>query len=148
MTDITVERMSSFNILGVKEISDLSFSSPWSLLSMEKELINKNAVYIVVKLGNKVVAFGGMWIIFDECHITNIAVHPDFRRNSFGDVIVENLINIAKDMDVASMTLEVRSSNIAAINLYKKHNFSIEGVRKNYYQHPKEDGYIMWNHNI
>jgi ribosomal-protein-alanine N-acetyltransferase len=148
MTDITVERMNSFNILGVKEISDLSFSSPWSLLSMEKELINKNAVYIVVKLGNKVVAFGGMWIIFDECHITNIAVHPDFRRNSFGDVIVENLINIAKDMDVASMTLEVRSSNIAAINLYKKHNFSIEGVRKNYYQHPKEDGYIMWNHNI
>ena len=148
MTDITVERMSSFNILGVKEISDLSFSSPWSLLSMEKELINKNAVYIVVKLGNKVVAFGGMWIIFDECHITNIAVHPDFRRNSFGDVIVENLIKIAKDMSVISMTLEVRSSNIAAINLYKKHNFSIEGVRKNYYQHPKEDGYIMWNHNI
>jgi len=53
MTDVTVERMSSLNILGVKEISDLSFSSPWSLLSMEKELINKNAVYIVVKLGNK-----------------------------------------------------------------------------------------------
>lgn len=148
MTDITVERMNSFNILGVKEISDLSFSSPWSLLSMEKELINKNAVYIVVKLGNKVVAFGGMWIIFDECHITNIAVHPDFRRNNFGDVIVENLIKIAKDMDVTSMTLEVRSSNIAAINLYKKHNFSIEGVRKNYYQHPREDGYIMWNYNI
>ena len=148
MTDVAVERMNSFNILGVKEISDLSFSSPWSLLSMEKELINKNAVYIVVKLGSKVVAFGGMWIIFDEGHITNIAVHPDYRRNNFGDVVVENLITIAKDMNIASLTLEVRSSNIAAINLYKKHYFSVEGIRKNYYQNPKEDGYIMWNHNI
>ncbi|GAA0770559.1 ribosomal protein S18-alanine N-acetyltransferase [Clostridium subterminale] len=148
MTDVTVERMNSFNILGVKEISDLSFSSPWSLLSMEKELINKNAVYIVVKLGSKVVAFGGMWIIFDEGHITNIAVHPDYRRNNFGDVVVENLISIAKNMNMASLTLEVRSSNIAAINLYKKHHFSVEGIRKNYYQSPKEDGYIMWNHNI
>ncbi|HAK41442.1 MAG TPA: ribosomal-protein-alanine N-acetyltransferase [Clostridium sp.] len=148
MTDVTVERMNSFNILGVKEISDLSFSSPWSLLSMEKELINKNAIYIVVKLGSKVVAFGGMWIIFDEGHITNIAVHPDFRRNNFGDIVVENLIKIAKDKNMASLTLEVRSSNIAAINLYKKHNFSVEGIRKNYYQSPREDGYIMWNHNI
>lgn len=148
MTDVTVERMNSFNILGVKEISDLSFSSPWSLLSMEKELINKNAVYMVVKLGSKVVAFGGMWIIFDEGHITNIAVHPDFRRNNFGDIVVENLIKIAKDKNMASLTLEVRSSNIAAINLYKKHHFSVEGIRKNYYQNPKEDGYIMWNHNI
>ena len=148
MTDVTVERMNSFNILGVKEISDLSFSSPWSLLSMEKELINKNAIYIVIKLGSKVVAFGGMWIIFDEGHITNIAVHPDFRRNNFGDTVVENLIKIAKDKNIASLTLEVRSSNIAAINLYKKHNFSVEGIRKNYYQSPREDGYIMWNHNI
>lgn len=148
MTDVTVERMNSFNILGVKEISDLSFSSPWSLLSMEKELINKNAIYIVVKLGSKVVAFGGMWIIFDEGHITNIAVHPDFRRNNFGDIVVENLIKIAKDKNMASLTLEVRSSNIVAINLYKKHNFSVEGIRKNYYQSPREDGYIMWNHNI
>jgi len=148
MTDVTVERMNSFNILGVKEISDLSFSSPWSLLSMEKELINKNAIYIVVKLGSKVVAFGGMWIIFDEGHITNIAVHPDFRRNNFGDTVVENLIKIAKDKNMASLTLEVRSSNIAAINLYKKHNFSVEGIRKNYYQSPREDGYIMWNYNI
>ncbi|WP_346940218.1 ribosomal protein S18-alanine N-acetyltransferase [uncultured Clostridium sp.] len=148
MTDVTIEKMNSFNILGVKEISDLSFSSPWSLLSMEKELINKNAVYIVVKLGSKVVAFGGMWIIFDEGHITNIAVHPDYRRNNFGDVVVENLITIAKDMNMASLTLEVRSSNIAATNLYKKHHFSVEGIRKNYYQNPKEDGYIMWNHNI
>lgn len=148
MTDVTVERMNSFNILGVKEISDLSFSSPWSLLSMEKELINKNAIYIVIKLGSKVVAFGGMWIIFDEGHITNIAVHPDFRRNNFGDIVIENLITIAKDKNMAALTLEVRSSNIAAINLYKKHNFSVEGIRKNYYQNPREDGYIMWNHNI
>ncbi len=148
MTDVTIERMNSFSILGVKEISDLSFSNPWSLPSIEMELLNKNAVYIIVKLGSKVVGFGGMWVILDEGHITNIAVHPDFRRHNFGDVIVENLIKAAKDINIAAMTLEVRSSNIAAITLYKKHNFSVEGVRKNYYEHPREDGYIMWNYNI
>ncbi|MEG1256787.1 ribosomal protein S18-alanine N-acetyltransferase [Clostridium sp.] len=148
MTDLTVEKMSSVNILGVKEICDLSFASPWSLLSIEKELINKNAVYIVVKLGSKVVAFGGAWVIFDEAHITNIAVHPDYRGNGFGDIAVENLMKSCKELSVCSMTLEVRASNLPAINLYKKYNFSLEGIRKNFYEHPREDGHIMWNYNI
>ncbi|MEG0132712.1 MAG: ribosomal protein S18-alanine N-acetyltransferase [Clostridium sp.] len=148
MTDLTVEKLSPLNILGVKDICDLSFATPWSLISIEKELINKNAVYIVIRLGNKVVAFGGCWLILDEAHITNIAVHPNFRGNSFGDIVVENLINSCKELKISSMTLEVRASNLAAINLYKKHNFTLEGVRKNFYEHPNEDAHIMWNYNI
>ena len=148
MTDIIIEKMNTSNIEGVKQICDLSFSSPWSLSSLNDELHNSNATYIVIKLGNTVVGFGGMRIIFDEADITNIAVHPDYRGYNFGDVIVENLIKVAKSLNVSSMTLEVRVSNIIAINLYKKHNFVIEGTRKNFYENPREDGYIMWNYNI
>lgn len=148
MTDITIEKMNSSNIHGVKEICDLSFSTPWSLSSLNKELSNERAAYVVVKLGNKVVGFGGMRILFDEADITNIAVHPDCRGHSFGDIIIENLIITAKELGATSMTLEVRVSNTPAINLYKKHNFTIEGTRKNYYENPREDGYIMWNYNL
>lgn len=148
MTDITIEKMDEFNLLGVKEICDLSFSSPWSLSSLSKELSNERATYIVIKLGDKIVGFGGMRILFDEADITNIAVHPEYRGHSFGDIIVENLIKTAKLLGANSITLEVRTSNTPAINLYKKHNFIIEGTRKNYYENPREDGYIMWNHNL
>lgn len=148
MTDITVEKMSLLSLNGVKEIFDLSFPTPWSLDALTKELLDSKANYIVAKLGDKVVAFGGMWLVFDEADVTNIAVHPDYRGHSFGDIIVENLIKTAKDQNATCMTLEVRASNIPAINLYKKHNFIIEGTRKNYYDNPKEDGHIMWNHNL
>ena len=147
MTDISIEKMNASNILGVKEICDLSFSSPWSIDSLNKELTNKRAAYIVIKLGDKIVGFGGMWTLFDEADITNIAVHPDYRGHNFGDII-ENLIKIAKELGATSMTLEVRASNTPAINLYKKHNFTIEGTRKNFYENPKEDGHIMWNYNL
>ena len=105
MTDISIEKMNASNILGVKEICDLSFSSPWSIDSLNKELTNKRAAYIVIKLGDKIVGFGGMWTLFDEADITNIAVHPDYRGHNFGDIIVENLIKIAKELGATSMTL-------------------------------------------
>lgn len=148
MTDISIEKMNTSNILGVKRICDLSFSSPWSIDSLNKELTNERAAYIVIKLGDKVVGFGGMWTLFDEADITNIAVHPDYRGHNFGDIIVENLIKTAKELGATCMTLEVRASNTPAINLYKKHNFTIEGTRKNFYENPKEDGHIMWNYNL
>lgn len=148
MTDVKIEKMSITTVSGVKEICDLSFSVPWSVDALTKELENPNAVYIVIKLGDKVVAFGGIWIVLDEATIINIAVHPDYRGHNFGDMIVENLLNEAKALNAAAMTLEVRVSNLPAINLYKKHGFIIEGTRKNFYDNPKEDGHIMWLHHI
>lgn len=148
MRDIYVEEMTTSTMVDVKDICDLSFSIPWSLSSLEKELTNPNALYIVVKLGEKVVGFGGIWVVFDEATVINIAVHPDYRGIHISDIIMENLINKAKSMGACSMTLEVRISNIPAIKLYEKYGFIIEGTRKNFYDNPKEDGHIMWKYNI
>lgn len=148
MRDIYVEKMTTSTMVDVKDICDLSFSIPWSLSSLEKELTNPNALYIVVKLGEKVVGFGGIWVVFDEATVINIAVHPDYRGIHISDIIMENLINKAKSMGACSMTLEVRISNIPAIKLYEKYGFIIEGTRKNFYDNPKEDGHIMWKYNI
>jgi len=148
MIDLSIAEMDINNINEVEDISKLSFPIPWSLDALKKELENKFAKYIVLKLGDKVIGFGGMWIIFDEAHITNIAVHPDYRRHGIGDILVENLLRICKLKSLVGITLEVRTSNIAAITLYDKHGFVIERIRKKYYEDNKEDGYVMWNRNI
>lgn len=132
----------------ILKIENLSFATPWTKDAMEKELTNKFAKYVVVKLNNIVIGYGGMWVILDEGHITNIAVHPEFRGIGAGKKIIEGLIQICKEQNMASLTLEVRVSNYVAQNLYKSFGFIEEGVRKNYYNDNNEDAIIMWKRNI
>ncbi|WP_234122291.1 ribosomal protein S18-alanine N-acetyltransferase [Clostridium hydrogenum] len=132
----------------IMSIENLSFSIPWTKDAMEKELTNKFAKYVVVKLDNLVIGYGGMWLILDEGHITNIAVHPEFRGIGAGKKIIEALIDVCKKNDISSLTLEVRVSNYVAKNLYTKFGFIEEGIRKNYYNDNNEDAIIMWKRNI
>ncbi len=129
-------------------ISNLSFLTPWTIDSIEKELENKLARYVVAIKDDLVIGYGGIWLILDEGHITNIAVHPEYRGVGAGDMIVEALIELCKLEGIASMTLEVRKSNIVAQSLYKKHGFIEEGIRRNYYADTHEDAVIMWRYNL
>lgn len=129
-------------------IENVSFSDPWSRDSMEKELSNNFARYIVVKKQDLVVGYGGMWLILDEGHITNIAVHPDYRGIGIGNEIVKALIKICIAENINALTLEVRKSNLAAIKLYSKFGFVAEGIRKAYYADNHEDAIIMWKRRI
>ncbi len=127
-------------------IENLSFTIPWTKSAFLHELRNnKFAVYLSAKKGDKIVGYAGMWKIFDEGHITNIAVHPEFRRIGIGSMLLEELINRSKKGGITKMTLEVRKSNKAALELYAKYGFSVAGVRKEYYADNGEDAIIMWN---
>jgi ribosomal-protein-alanine N-acetyltransferase len=148
MIDIEVVPFSTEHIKEIVNISSLSFITPWTFDSIEKELDNKFARYVVAKKDNIVVGFGGVWLILDEGHITNIAVHPEYRGIGIGDIIVDSLNDICVLEGISSMTLEVRKSNTIAQNLYKKHGFIEEGIRKNYYTDTKEDAVIMWKYNL
>lgn len=128
----------------VLEISSLSLKESWNFDSFSKELTNPLAKYLVAKINKKIVGFAGVWTIVDEGHITNIAVHPSFRKKGIGSALVQSLINHSKDWGCNSLTLEVRASNTSAQNLYKKFGFVEEGIRKKYYQDNKEDAIIMW----
>lgn len=99
----------------------------------------------MAKIDDKVVGYVGIWFIVDEGHITNVAVHSDYRGQKIGDKLVEGLVKMSKENKIVSMTLEVRTSNIVAQNLYKKYGFKIGGIRKEYYSDNKEDAIIMWN---
>lgn len=148
MSSYKIELMNSSHVEGVFEVSKLSLKETWNKESIEKELSNKLAKYLVALDGDNVVGFVGMWIVFDEGDITNIAVHPNYRKQGIGNLLMNNLISLCKENKINSLTLEVRESNIKAQNLYKKHEFKEEGLRKNFYDNPKENAIIMWRHNI
>lgn len=139
-----IEKMQKSHIDDVLEISKHSFATPWSRTSFLNELNNVFANYLVAIYNNKVIGFIGTWIILDESHITNVAVHPNFRKMGVGKKLLCSLLDHSISKGATSFTLEVRESNIAAKHLYKSFGFIEEGVRKNYYEDNKENAIIMW----
>ncbi|HEY8346420.1 MAG TPA: ribosomal protein S18-alanine N-acetyltransferase [Symbiobacteriaceae bacterium] len=131
---------------GVMEVERLSFLTPWSRRDFLVELMQPFAVYIVARRGEQVVGYGGMHVIADQAHVTNIAVHPDHRGQGLGERIMRRLIELAAERGAERMTLEVRVSNTPARNLYEKLGFVTApgAVRKGYYTDTGEDAIVMW----
>ncbi len=125
------------------QIENASFSHPWSKMAFERELENPVAEYTVVLIDGRVAAYGGLWHILDEGHITNIAVAPQHRKKGVGDALVAKMLESGKNNGINAFTLEVRVSNTGAQHLYKKHGFNYVGTRKNYYP-DGEDAMIFW----
>lgn len=147
INNIEVIPMSEEHLDGVMVIETLSFKIPWSRSAFIDELTtNQMAVYVVAVSGREIIGYGGLWRILDEGHITNIAVHPEFRRCGAGSRIMDKLLEICQREGIKSLTLEVRKSNIPAQRLYENYGFKAEGIRKGYYSDTGEDALIMWRH--
>ena len=137
------ERLTDKTIEGVAELEKLCFSQPWSKTSLELLLKEGIGVGMTCSSDGKVCAYGGMIVAVDEGQITNIATHPDYRRRGYGRAIVESLQKYAKNNGLDSISLEVRESNKAAIELYTRLGFKVEGKRKDFYTKPTESALIM-----
>lgn len=145
MGTLEVRKMLIKDIPSVVEIEKRCFSVPWTKGAFETEIKkNKLALYLVAFMEDQVVGYGGMWMIIDEGHITNIAVHPDFQGKKVGEGITRALLEEAAARKLYRVTLEVRKSNIIAQNLYKKLGFVACGIRPGYYSDNGEDALIMW----
>ncbi|MCY6369790.1 ribosomal protein S18-alanine N-acetyltransferase [Clostridium ganghwense] len=147
MNNFVISPIEEKDTMDVLEINNLSFSPPWSLKALENELKNKFAKYIVLKKENKVIGYAGIWLIIDEAHITNIAMHPDYRGIGGGNLLMEGVIAICREYKIPSITLEVRENNTSARGLYKKFGFVQEGIRKNYYEN-NIDAIVMWKRDV
>lgn len=129
----------------VVEIENYAFLTPWSRSSFEAELRDESkAHYLVACEGEEVVGYIGAWFIFEEAHITNIAVDACYRGQGIGNQLLSGFIDYCRDRSIKRMTLEVRKSNHVAIELYKKHGFRTLGVRRGYYIDTHEDALLMW----
>lgn len=132
------------DIPSLVEIENLCFTMPWSRESFVRELHeNACARYLVGEAGGRVIAYAGVWLVIDEGHITNIAVHPDFRRRGIGEIMTRAIMRLCVDNGCSWLTLEARRSNTAAIELYRKLGFEGVGYRKKYYEDNQEDALIM-----
>ncbi len=140
-----IREMRAEDLDDIMEIESLSFSVPWSKNAFISELKNSDvAKYYVITIQNGIVGYAGLWKVLDEAHITNIAVHPQYRNRGMGTALLEKIITVCQKENIANITLEVRKSNETAIKIYKKMGFRHEGIRKEYYRNNKEDAVIMW----
>lgn len=143
---IKVTPMTLEDLNEVLEIEVLAFSTPWSRNSFLYELLeNERAFYLTAKNEHgRVMGYVGMWIVFDEGHITNLATHPQYRRQGVARRLMDQLISESKERGVRYLTLEVRRTNSEAQELYQKLGFVHMGVRRKYYIDNNEDALIMW----
>jgi ribosomal-protein-alanine N-acetyltransferase len=142
MNGFLIERLTTEKISEVAKLDKLCFSLPWSEKSFELLCDGKNVGFVAVNDG-EVVAYGGMLVVLDEGQITNIAVHPSYRRQGLGERIVSSLLEYGKEKQLSNISLEVRESNTAAKALYEKLGFLSVGVRKNFYSFPTENAIVM-----
>lgn len=133
------------DIPSVVKIEEESFATPWTEEIFEHEMTGNNyAHYIVATYEEEVIGHCGMWIVLDECHITNIAVLKEYRGHGIGEQLLRESVALCLELAVKSMTLEVRVSNEVAQNMYRKLGFQDGGIRKKYYTDDREDALVMW----
>lgn len=131
--NLELNNMKVSDLNSIADVLETEFDKFWNYNVFKQELENKNSIYIVGKIEDKIVGFGGIWKSVDDIHITNIVVKKDFRHLGIGAKILDKLINISKELKFSSITLEVNENNEIAIKLYEKFRFEKLGIRKKYY---------------
>lgn len=138
-----IREMQEEDLKEVMEIEKLSFPSPWTERIFRLELHKKNfAFYRVIEKEGRLIGYGGWWKIKDEAHLVKLAIHPAFRRQSYGERLLKGLLKEAKEKGARLLTLEVRESNLPAHRLYEKLGFKLISIRPTYYQDTLEDGFV------
>ena len=142
MDNIEISTMNNTDFENISPILSTDFDDFWTTTTLKSELENENSKYIVAKHQDKIVGFAGIWKAVDDVHITNIVVRKDFRNNGIGNLLLEKLISLTKELNFKELTLEVKANNTPAIKLYEKHGFKNLGIRKKYYNNT-DDAIIM-----
>ena len=127
----------------ILEIEQATHTAPWSQRSFENELEHKDGVFLGGLVDGEVSAYGGVWILVDEAHVTNVVVKSELRGQGIGRKLMIELLKKAREKGAVCSTLEVRASNTAAIHLYEDLGFVQSTVRKHYYPDNKEDAVVM-----
>ena len=128
----------------IEALEKQCFSMPWTAEMLVSQLKDAQHEFIAaVGEDGTVLGYVGMMFVLDEGYISNVAVSPAHRRQGIADALIERLDAICREHALCFVSLEVRAGNVPAIALYEKHGFARVGLRKNYYERPREDALIM-----
>lgn len=146
---LEIQPMRTEDIPAVLDVEALCFSTPWPRNAFLNELTeNKLAHYYTGRFEDRIVSYAGLWVILEDAHITTVAVVPEHQRKRFGEQLLIRLIDEAIERGARWITLEVRESNTAAQNLYKKYGFTVVSTRRGYYSDNDENAQVMWAGNL
>jgi ribosomal-protein-alanine acetyltransferase len=132
---------------GIMAVDAVTFTNPWTREMYEAEARRSDVSRLYVaypQSGGPLVAYCSVWVIYDELHINNLAVHPEWRRLGVARALLDVVLREAAAAGAHEATLEVRRSNAPALKLYESLGFSVEGVRLGYYTQPDEDALVLW----
>lgn len=140
--EIQISNMLEEDLLCISSVWSTEFDSFWPFSTLENEFKNPNSLCFVAKCENEIVGVATLWKSVDDIHITNIVVKKSFRGNGISNVLLDKLIEVSKNLNYSSITLEVNENNTIARKLYCNHGFKELGIRKNYYNN-KDNAIIM-----
>jgi len=126
----------------VLPIEQVSFPVPWTQASFLHELHNPHGRLLAAEWAGQVIGYLCCWLVADEVHILDVAVHPNHRRRGVGRLLLQATLADARQRGACSASLEVRRSNLPAISLYQECGFREAAVRRGYYQNG-EDALLM-----
>ena len=140
---IEIRQMQLDDLEQVMEIENENFSVPWTETGFFTFLIREDTLFLVAQEEEKILGYCGVVMVQDEGDITNVAVKKNRQNQGVGKKLMEELVKYTEQEGVTRLFLEVRASNEPAIHLYQNMRFVQTGIRKNYYEEPREDGIMM-----
>lgn len=148
-TPITLAPMRRRHLKRVLAHERAVYAQPWTMGLFLSELARpESRSYVIARAGAVIVGHCGVLYIADEGHLTTVVVAPDCQRSGIATRMLAYQFTHAIDRGIAALTLEVRVSNTAANDLYRRFGFVPAGIRKGYYAETGEDALIMWAHDI
>ncbi len=145
MAEMRIREMENSDIEAVMEVDKKTFNSPWTEEIFNYEINeNKFAHYFIVETNKTIVGYVGLWIVYEDAQITNIAILKDYRGFKIGKNLFGYALQHSKNQGAERLSLEVRISNEVAQNMYQKFGLVPGGIRKKYYTDDNEDALVMW----
>jgi ribosomal-protein-alanine N-acetyltransferase len=141
-----IREMLTEDLNQVMEIEESLFSVPWTKEGYFTYLTRKDTMFLVVEEKEQILGYCGLLMVLDEGDVLNVAVRRDRQKEGIGNFLMESMIRLSGELGIRSYHLEVRSSNVRAINLYERVGFHRDGLRKGYYTKPLEDALLMSRH--
>ena len=140
---VTIRNMIEADILSVAELESNIFSDAWTIQGIRDTFEQKQAIVVVAEEKNVVVGYCVLYYVLDEAEIARVAVDEAFRRQGLGFHLLDDVCDFCKENHIERLLLDVRESNKNARAFYEKYGFQADGVRKGFYEQPKEDAVLM-----
>lgn len=140
---LSLREMKLNDSVQIAELEQEIFTDAWTQTGIEETFVQSHSVIVVAEEDSKIQGYCILYVVLDEAEIARIGVTERVRYGGVGSLILQFGEKICKEKGVERLLLDVREGNLPARKFYEKHGFLVDGVRKNFYDNPKEDGVLM-----